>query len=122
MKHLNFEYDFKRRRYGRAQFYTWLLYRVPANPAKPNATPWETFGDPWPKPRLNKIELAKALDQIALLTIKPGSIVTTVLGAAEITGVSTLQPGCFIAKMENMEGRELSLGVSNIICVHEVQS
>lgn len=113
-KHLNFEYRFERRRYGRAQFYTWLNYRIIDDPE----SAWQPFGDPWPKPRLNKIELAKALDEIALRTIKPGSIVTTVLGTAEITGVSTLQPGCFMAKMENMEGRELSLGVSNIICVH----
>lgn len=105
LKHLNFEYDFERRRYGATgtmKFYTWLKYRVPADPAKPNATPWQSFGDPWPKPRLNKKELEAALDEILTRTIPIGSRVQTVNGQAIIAGTDRLDNGrtCFLANFE----------------------
>lgn len=57
----NVEYYFERRRYGTGpsiRFFTWLNYRV-----KPSKE-WQTYGDPWPKVRLNKTELAEALADI----------------------------------------------------------
>jgi hypothetical protein len=55
-------YKFERRRYGSGpstRFFTWLMYRTP------NTGPeWESYGDPWPKVRLNKKELQAALDDI----------------------------------------------------------
>src|ERR1700688_1244154 len=105
LKYLNIEYDFQRRRYGctsTMQFYTWLMYRGPADPAKPNATPWETYGDPWPKVRLNRTELNKALADILTRVIKPGARIHTVLGDGVVTGASG-QPGCIEAQLEGFK-------------------
>jgi hypothetical protein len=57
-------YKFERRRYGTGpstRFFTWLVYRTPNTPDHE----WETYGDPWPKVRLNKKELEAALEDIA---------------------------------------------------------
>ncbi len=61
----NIEYMFKRRRYGSrvcgtTRFFTWLMWRKAGSPG----AGWETYGDPWPKVKLNKKELKVALDDI----------------------------------------------------------
>ena len=55
------EYYFERRRYGNGagmKMFTWLNYRVAPS------TEWRTYGDPWPKASLSKVELATALADI----------------------------------------------------------
>lgn len=103
--YLNFEYTFERRRYGggrSCRFFTWLKYRVKGE------TAWETFGDPWPKPRLNKVELQAALNDIACITIKPGMRVRTHLGDQDIVkGVA--RPHCLLALVEVGGGRKVEM-------------
>lgn len=86
--HLNFEYMFERRRYGATgtmRFYTWLLYR------KIGTLEWQTYGDPWPKPRLNKRELSEALDNITFRVLNVGDCVRVERGSE----------GTIISKPEN---------------------
>jgi hypothetical protein len=68
---MNIRYKFSRRRYGHGKsvkFFTWLEYRVATDPAGE----WKTYGDPWPKSRLNKQELNEALHNIVSSTLRVG--------------------------------------------------
>ena len=79
--HLNFEYMFERRRYGATgtmNFYTWLIYR------KVGSLEWQSYGDPWPKPRLNQRELKEALGKITFRLIVPGQHVRLSTGATAV--------------------------------------
>lgn len=77
---MNIRYQFTRRRYGRKRsikFFTYLEYRVQTDPAGE----WHTYGDPWPKARLNKQELNEALHNIVSSTLRIGDRVRLNTGA-----------------------------------------
>src|ERR1700676_3121612 len=48
------------------RFYTWMLYR------QLGSLEWKSYGDPWPKARLNKRELSEALNKITCRLLLPG--------------------------------------------------
>jgi hypothetical protein len=91
---------FERRHYsstGTMRFYTWLIYR------QLGSLEWQSYGDPWPKPRLNKRELTEVLDKITFRLLQPGQRVRMATGAPA-TIVSKHEPDfaeVFIVKLEN---------------------
>lgn len=92
-QYLNIEYSFERRRYGVAKFFTWLNYRVKGTQE------WLSYGDPWPKARLNRHELIDALNSVVVQSTKPGTRVRTQLGEARIVDADG-GDGCFSAYMD----------------------
>jgi len=77
---MNIRYKFTRRRYGHGssvKFFTWLEYRTPHTPEHE----WETYGDPWPKARLNKQELSEALHNIVSGSLRIGDRIRINTGA-----------------------------------------
>lgn len=100
-KHLNFEYHFERRRYGVAKFFTWVLYR------EVGTTEWKSYGDPWPKSRLNKKEVGEVLGNITLRILPAGTRVQTHNGPATILG--TQEHGLFTAKLDYFSQQTLGL-------------
>lgn len=76
--HRHIEYGFERRRYGTCRFFTWLMWRPKGSEP---GTPWQSYGDPWPKARLNKQELQEALAIIFLRTLNVGDTVRVQTGA-----------------------------------------
>ena len=93
LTYLNIEYSFERRRYGTMKFFTWLIYRVKGSQE------WQSYGDPWPKARLNRAELNEALNTIVVRATKPGTLVRTQLGGARIVDANGGN-GCFSAHMD----------------------
>jgi hypothetical protein len=85
---MNIRYKFERRRYGHSKstrFFTWLTYRTPSTPNHE----WETYGDPWPKVRLNKAELNEALHNIVSSSLRVGDRIKLNTGAeARVVGKS----------------------------------
>lgn len=79
-KFMNISYKFDRRRYGHGKttkFFTWLMFRTPFTPDHE----WETYGDPWPKVKLNKKELDEALHNIVSSFLRIGNRIRLNTGA-----------------------------------------
>lgn len=94
--YLNLEYTFERRRYGATctmKFFTWLNYRVKGSQE------WHTYGDPWPKARLNRRELRDALHDIVTRTMKPGTRVRTTNGEGLILDAPA-ESGCLAFQLD----------------------
>jgi hypothetical protein len=105
---LNFEYEFERRRYGTGaslRFYTWVNYRLIGSDE------WHAYGDPWPKARLNKLELIEVENEITLRLLKPGTRVQTHNGPATI---EDRQGDNFRAIMALFANRTFHLAPGNI--------
>jgi hypothetical protein len=87
-------YRFERRRYGATgtmRFFTWLHYQDTVT------LEWKTYGDPWPKPRLNRAELTEALDKIFGSSLRIGDRVRLHTG--------------MIARVESHQGDEIGVSI-----------
>jgi hypothetical protein len=114
-KHLNFEWYFKRRRYGSrvcgtTRFFTWVHYRVP-NSDRLSDHNWKEYGDPWPKVRPNKKEVGEMLSKITLRVLPIGQRVNTHSGKATILGVDG---DYFLVRLDNYSQTDLRLHPGHI--------